>query len=505
MLYSILKEFSGMAKNTLKVLLVASEAVPFAKVGGLADVVGAMAKELAAEGVEIAVAIPKYLQVKEALEQLKIKIQKSSEFILNLDNGEETGRIEAVQYQGVTYFLIDNPEYFQREGIYVDPLTKQDYHDNLKRFVFFSRAVLEGTKRFDFQPDIIHAQDWQTGLVPVYIRTSYKLDSFFSATRTVFTVHNLSYQGIYSVENFTLTGLDWKYFTINGLEYYGHLNLMKGGIVFSDYTTTVSETYAREVQTPEFGNGLEGVMKDKADQNQLVGIVNGVDYSEWDPGIDAYTKKELGINYSPDSLDKKQELKSRYLKRNGITKVNSGWPMIGMISRLVDQKGWDIIMEMIDSLLAEELYFCILGTGKYEYENRLRKLQEEYPDKLILHIEFNIGESHLIEAASDFYLMPSRVEPCGLNQLYSMRYGTVPIVRLTGGLADTVQDEKNGFTFQHYNPDDLRQTINRAVTIFRNNPPQWKKIVSSAMKQDWSWKKAAQSYIRLYKDLKSNQ
>ncbi len=494
-----------MAKNTLKVLLVASEAVPFAKVGGLADVVGAMAKELASEGVEIAVAIPKYLQVIESIEKLRLKIQKTSDFILNLDKGEETGKIESLQYEGVTYFLIDNPAYFQREGIYVDPVTKQDYNDNLKRFVFFSRAVLEGAKLFDFQPDIIHAQDWQTGLIPVYIRTSYKLDSFFSATRTVFTVHNLSYQGIYSVEHFTLTGLDWKYFTINGLEYYGHLNLMKGGIVFSDFTTTVSETYAREVQTPEYGNGLEGVMKDKADQNQLLGIVNGVDYSEWDPQIDIYTKNEFGINFDAATFEKKSELKEKYLQRNKINPVHKDWPLIGMISRLVDQKGWDIILEMIEQLLREDVYLCVLGTGKYEYENRLKKLQEEYPQKLIAHIEFNIDESHLIEAASDFYLMPSRFEPCGLNQLYSLRYGTVPIVRNTGGLADTVQDEKNGFSFVNYNPDDLMATIKRALNAYRGSPAQWKKIVSNGMKQDWSWKKAAQSYIRLYKEVRQSQ
>ncbi|OHD53735.1 MAG: hypothetical protein A2Y33_07330 [Spirochaetes bacterium GWF1_51_8] len=482
----------------MKVLLVASEAVPFAKVGGLADVVGAQGKIMQEEGLDVRIAIPKYKVVSDNIEKLGLKVKPSFDFTISLENREEKGRVEEVVYAGVTYYLIDRPDYFMREGIYTDPQSRQDYPDNLRRFVFFSRAILECAKGVGFQPDIIHVHDWQTGLIPVYLRTDYKMDSFFRQTKCVFTIHNLAYQGIFPVELFTLTGLDWKYFTIHGLEYYGHLNLMKGGIVYSDVTTTVSQTYAKEIQTPEYGNGLEGVMSDKALYGNLYGIFNGVDYSEWHPSTDTYLKEHFGINYDVDTLDKKKEIKLKYLSENGIKKPDLNKPLIGIVSRLVDQKGWDIILEIIDQLFKEDIYFTVLGTGKYEYENRLRSVKSNYPDKMIVEIGFDIPNSHYIEAASDIYLMPSRFEPCGLNQLYSLAYGTVPVVRYTGGLADTVKDGKTGFVFKNYNPEDMMAALKKAIDMYRTSQDKWKKLMENAMKEDWSWKKAIKSYNELY-------
>lgn len=490
-----------MPKSKLKVLLISSEAVPFAKVGGLADVTGSLGKELTESGVDVRVAIPKYNEVYQNIEKFGISPINQKQITVSLENEEENGTIEEYELHGVHYYFVDKPEYFRRDGIYMDEQTKQDFSDNLKRFVYFSKAVLEAAKVFDFQPDIVHSHDWQTGLIPVYMKTIYKLDSFYRQSKVVFTVHNLAYQGIFPVEQFTITGLDWKYFTINGLEYYGHINLMKGGVVFSDKTTTVSETYALEIQTPEFGNGLEGVMGDKFNYGNLVGIVNGVDYEEWDPSHDIHLKDKYGINYTFETIEDKQKIKNQFLTENGISKPDPKTPLVGIISRLVDQKGWDIIFEVIDQLMGENIYFAILGTGKYEYENRLKTIKNNYPDKTIISIGFDIPTSHYIEAASDIYLMPSRFEPCGLNQLYSMRYGTVPLVRDTGGLADTVKDGKTGFKFEKYNPDHLMDTFRKALDKFRNQPDKWRKIMETAMKEDWSWTKSTKKYKELYAKL----
>ena len=478
--------------------MVASEAVPFAKVGGLADVVGVQGKQLKEAGIDIRIAIPKYTITYENVEKLGVKVKRREQITVTVDGVEEIGFVEEVEYQGVHYFLVDRPEYFKRNGTYIDETTKQDYPDSLRRFVFFSKAVLESSKIFDFQPDIVHANDWQAGLIPVYLKTIYKLDSFYRLTKCVFTIHNLSYQGIFPVEHFTITGLDWKYFTINGLEYYGHLNLMKGGIVFSDITLTVSETYAKEIQKPEYGNGLEGVMEDKKRYNKLLGIVNGVDYEEWNPETDIHLKEKYKLNYSVSAPENKSKIKKQFLIDNGIAEADIKKPLIGIVSRLVDQKGWDIILEIIDRLFAEDIYLAVLGTGKYDYENKIRALKQKYPNQMIAHIGFDIPMSHYIEAASDMFLMPSRFEPCGLNQLYSLKYGSVPIVRNTGGLADTVKDGKTGFVFDNYNPDELLVSIKKALELYRNQSAKWKKLMENGMKEDWSWTRAVKEYKDLY-------
>lgn len=307
-----------MAKEKIKILLVAGEAVPFAKVGGLADVVGALGKELHENGLDVRVVIPKYTIVYDFIEKNHIKVSKSQEFSISMERGEINGKVEEVSYNGVRFYLIDNPDYFKRDGIYTDNSSKYDFPDSLERFTFFCKAVLEASKLMDFKPHIVHANDWQVGLIPVYLKTIYKLDSFFKNTKVVFTIHNLSYQGIFPVEQFTITGLDWKYFTINSLEYYGHVNLMKGGIVFSDMVITVSETYASEIQSPEYGNGLEGVIRDKAMYKRIVGIVHGVDYQEWNPAVDTYLKEKYALNYDYNTIENKTKIKEKFLLENGV-------------------------------------------------------------------------------------------------------------------------------------------------------------------------------------------
>lgn len=490
-----------MPREKMKIMLVSSESVPFAKVGGLADVVGALGKEIQKNGMEVSIVIPKYAPVYEFIEEKKLKVVRSQDISVSLETGEVKGKVEEVKYEGVSYFFIDQPGYFKRSGIYVDNKTKADFTDSLERFTFFSKAALEAAKVFDFKPDIIQANDWQTGLVPVYLKTIYKLDSFYKTTKCIFSIHNLSYQGIFPVEQFTITGLDWKYFTVNGLEYYGHLNLLKGGVVFSDTIVTVSETYAKEIQTQEYGNGLEGVIKDKAQQKKLFGIVNGVDYNDWNPKVDQYLKQKFGFNYDLNSVQNKKKIKEAFLKENGVLNPDPNLPLIGVVSRLVDQKGFDLIFEIIDDVLKMGVYFTVLGIGKSEYEKKLKMIQEKYPGKTAIFIQFDIPVSHYIEAASDIFIMPSRFEPCGLNQLYSMKYGTIPVARNTGGLADTVKDGKTGILFNDYSPDDFFSSLKKAIGMFKNEPDKWQKMVENGMKEDWSWERAGKRYMELYKSL----
>jgi starch synthase len=356
-------------------------------------------------------------------------------------------------------------------------------------------------KVLDFKPDIIQANDWQSGLVPVYLKTVYKQETFYKNTKCVFSIHNLSYQGIFPVELFSFTSLDWKYFTVNGLEYYGHLNLMKGGIVFSDVIATVSETYAGEIQTPEFGSGLEGVIRDKAVQNNLYGIVNGVDYQDWDPKTDAFLYQKYQINYDYENIGKKKEIKKAFISEHITPNPDLSIPLISIVSRLVDQKGFDLIFEIMDELLKLGVYFTVLGTGKNEYEKKLRAIHDKYPQKTAVFTRFDIPLSHHIEAASDIFIMPSRFEPCGLNQLYSIKYGTIPVARNTGGLADTIKNGKTGFLFADYDPDDFLNTLKKAIHVYKHENAKWLEMIETGMKEDWSWEKAAEKYLEIYKKL----
>lgn len=490
-----------MPKKGLKVLFTAGEAVPFAKVGGLADVVTALAKTLVKEGLDVRIIIPKYRSVKTYCKEHDLTpgvYHSASVFV----QGEAVPFIiEEMMYEDIRFLFVDCARFFDREMFYTDPSTGKDYADNLKRFVFFSKAVLETCKISSFIPGILHCHDWHMGLVALYKSALPEYSGIFPHTHPVFTIHNLSYQGIFPIDQYPMLDLDWKYFNLNGLEYYRNINLLKGGIVFSEAVNTVSRTYAEEIQTEEYGAGLEGVIREKNDYKSFSGIMNGVDYTIWDPKTDGYLKEEYGVNYTFDTISRKETIKQAFGLKVGLN-LDKDTPIIGMITRLFDQKGLDIVFEILEDLLQnEKIAFAILGTGKREYEERLKALAEKYPKKLYVYIGFDLDLSHYIEAASDMFLMPSNFEPSGLNQLYSMKYGTLPIVRKTGGLADSVSDGKTGFVFERYHPEDLLAAIMRAVSLWCTNKTAWMAMVKTAMNEDWSWKRSAKGYIDMYKSV----
>ncbi|MGL4366830.1 MAG: glycogen synthase [Brevinemataceae bacterium] len=486
-----------MNSEKLRVLFASSEAVPFAKVGGLADMTSALSKALIKENLLVKIIIPKYRSVTQYMKDHHIKTQHIYQSSIVINEEEYSFAIEETTYKENDFIFIDMPEFFDWETIYSDPSPDKEYQNDLKRYVFFNRVVLETCKQISWIPNIIHCHDWHTGLIPLYMDTLPEYQSVFVNTKSVFTIHNLTYQGIFPIDQYQELDLEWKYFNIHGLEYYRNINLMKGGIVFSDAVNTVSPTYAQEIKTDDFGSGLQGVIQEKEKHGIFCGILNGVDYTEWDPENDSFLLNKYKIYYNYSKLENKQLIKEMYCKNNNI-EFAPHIPLIGIITRLYDQKGIDIILEVLEDLLKQDIAFTILGTGKKEYENTLTRLAESYPHLLNTFIGFNISQSHEIEAASDMFLMPSRFEPCGLNQLYSLKYGTVPIVRKTGGLADSVKDNITGFTFTDYTPETLYNTIMRAVDTWRENPEQWNKIVKKGMHEDWSWKKSAKGYINLY-------
>ena len=483
-----------------KVLFASGEAVPFAKVGGLADVVSALSKALNQKKLDVRIVIPKYRSVTEYMNKFHIKAENTYKVSIEFNDAEYPFTIEEITYQENKFVFIDIPEFFDRDNPYIDTVTGKDYNDNLRRYVIFNRAVLEACKIISWIPDIIHCHDWHMGLIPLFKQALPEYNAVFHQTKTIFTIHNLAYQGVFSVDQYPTLGIDWKYFHVNGLEYYRHINLMKGGIVFSDAVNTVSETYAEEIKTDGLGAGLEGVIREKKDYGIFLGIMNGVDYTEWDPSIDSIIKNKYSISYNTETLEKKAEIKKTFAKENGLT-LNKDTPLIGIITRLYDQKGMDIFLECVENLLNNNIAFTILGTGKKEYEERLVELSHQYPALMNVMIGFDVERSHEVEAACDIFLMPSLFEPSGLNQLYSLRYGTVPIVRKTGGLADSVTDGKTGFVFEEYHPNVLSDTIFRAVDIWRNNKTLWEKIVKTGMKEDWSWKRSAKGYLDMYNDV----
>ncbi|MDD5448967.1 MAG: glycogen/starch synthase, partial [Candidatus Omnitrophica bacterium] len=411
----------------MKILFVSSEVVPFAKTGGLADVAGSLPIFLEKSGVEIKIAMPKY-------KTIKVKGDR------------------ATLGKGVEVLFIENDKFFNREQLYGDKFG--DYPDNLERFSYFSRQCLELIKKIGFKPDVIHCNDWQSSLIPVYLKTQYKTDPFYSNIKTMLTIHNLSYQGLFDASQFQKTGLDAGLFGMDGLEFYGKVNILKGGILFSDIITTVSPTYSREIQTKEFGYGLEGVLKSRA--NRIYGILNGIDYNLWNPKMDRHIAKM----YDAAHIDDKGANKENLQKESALT-VNRDIPLIGLISRLADQKGLDLISAVIGDLLKTKIQFICLGTGDEKYHILFERIAKLYPKKASINLKFDAVLAQKIYAGSDMFLMPSRFEPCGLGQMIALRYGTIPIVRLTGGLKDTIQEydpatgEGNGFAFSGYSSDEL--------------------------------------------------
>ncbi len=452
----------------MKIAFFSSEVVPFAKTGGLADVAGSLPIALEKQGVEVAVIMPCYHTIK-------------------------TNQNPVTIAQNVKVFFVGHPSYFSREGLYGDRYG--DYPDNLERFSFFCKESLELLKRIRFQADCLHCHDWQTALIPVYLETLYREDPFFAKTKTMITVHNLAYQGIFSKDQFPKTGLGWEYFNIEGLEFYDQVNLLKGGLNFSDRITTVSPTYAREIQTPESGHGLDGVLREHKDQ--LVGILNGIDYDQWNPQKDPH----IAEHYSVNSIEKKQANK---LDLQGMVDLPryEKVPLIGIISRLADQKGLDLIADIIEDLCAERIQLILLGTGDDVYHKLFVRIQKEYPRKTSIHLKFDAVLAQKIYAGVDLFLMPSRYEPCGLGQMISLRYGTIPIVRKTGGLADTIRDcdaliNGNGFVFEPYSSKILLETIQRALKAYQD-PKRWLNLVKRAMQSDFSWDASAKEYVKLY-------
>lgn len=480
-----------MAAKKLKVLIASPEVVPFAKTGGLADVAGALPKALEKFGLDVRVILPKYRIVDENrfnLKQIasKIKVPIS-------DRTEECSLYEGRTGVAVPVYFIKKDSYFDRDQLYGTP--EGDYPDNAERFVFFSRAILEIIKQIDFKPDVIHCNDWQTALICVYLETLYRNDPFFSDIASIFTVHNLGYQGLFWHYDMHLTQLGWDVFTPAGIEYYGKINFLKGGLVFADIINTVSKTYAREIQTPEFGSGLDGVLKWRS--KDLYGIINGVDYDLWNPATDP----QIPRNYDLKSLDGKRECKRKLREQNNL-EVNQV-PLIGMITRLADQKGLDLIAEIIDEIMSLELQFVLLGTGEEKYHRIFEEVASRYKGKAGINIGYDAQLAQRIYAGSDMFLMPSRYEPCGLGQLISLRYGTIPIVRKTGGLADTIQsfnsktNKGNGFSFTDYLSKKLLLTIKKAISTYKDKKA-WNQLIKNAMQEDYSWERSAKEYIRLY-------
>lgn len=470
------------------------EAGPFARTGGLGDVMAALPDALARLGHEVKVFLPAYGNIDRTRHNvsdtgLTVEIPHNGRTeVATLSRARLTG--------GAEYYFIGHDDYFDREAYYLDPDTGKDYPDNDLRFAFFSRAVIETARKLELTPDIIHVHDWQAALISVYLKTIYADDPLFAATRTVLTIHNLGYQGLFDGDRFKRLDLppELFYAATGALEYYTQVNFLKGGIVTADKITTVSRKYAEEIISGnEFGCGLEGVLKDRSED--LVGILNGVDYTTWSPSRD----RLIPFRYRPTNLSGKKATKVELMREAGLP-LRDRVPLVAVISRLADQKGIDLIAKAADGLFALGLQMIILGTGEEKYHRLLTELQERYPDQLKLYLKFDDRLAHTIEAGADIFLMPSRYEPCGLNQMYSLKYGTVPVVRKTGGLADTVSDydintgEGTGFVFDEYRPEAMLIAVARAVKVFGRRTA-WSGIMKAGMALDFSWQRAALAYL----------
>lgn len=475
----------------MKILLASSEVFPFAKTGGLADVAGALPKALRKLGVEVRVVMPKYKSIDEKGFVVTYTGQRIS---CPISQRLIDAEIVETTYNDIPVYLIDKDEYYYRDNLY--STQDGDYIDNAERFIFFSKAILETVKVTGFVPDCIHCNDWQTALVPVFLKTLYRQDPLLSQIATLLTIHNLGYQGLFWHLDWHLLNIGWEYFTPSFLEYYGKINCLKGGIVFSDILSTVSRRYSEEIQTPEFGSGLDGILRTR--KEDLYGIVNGIDYDEWNPQWDPY----IPAQYNIDSLEKKKMCKAELQKAFGLP-IDERRPVISSISRLADQKGFDLVSEGFDRLVSLGFQYTLLGTGERKYHELFTRLAEKYPDSFSVKIAYDNALAHLMEAGSDMFLMPSLYEPCGLNQLYSLRYGTIPIVRATGGLDDTIRDEaenpgsNTGFKFHDYTVDAMVEAVDRALNVYRDRS-QWDSVMRRCMEQDFTWEKSAHEYTMLY-------
>jgi len=487
-------------KDRKYIVMFTAEAAPFVKVGGLADVAGALPKMLERLGARVAVVLPDY----QVIPHEKYGVQPCVTVPpFEIPMGPETVRVEVAQAimpgTGVEAFFLGGGGYFARDGVYDDPVTKEAYADNMQRFTFLAKAGLEFLRRLGRPADVIHCHDSQTGLVPGLLRTVYRDDPFFTGSGCLFTIHNLAFQGLFKAETMGWAGIDRSFFRpLSPFEYWGKVNFMKIGIQLADLVNTVSETYAREIQSgPEFGYGLEGVLKDRA--RDLFGIVNGIDYDDWNPETDAL----IPGRFSAGDLSGKAACKAALLQTMGLPQRRGRVPLMGIISRLADQKGFDLIGEAIERIAEQDMHMVVLGTGQLKYHELFQGMSARYPDKIAVKLGFDNRLAHQIEAGADMFLMPSKYEPCGLNQLYSLRYGTVPIVRATGGLADTIADydigadSGTGFVFTEYSSAAMMTAIERALVVFSDSE-RWQRLMVRDMLQRWSWEESARKYMGLY-------
>jgi starch synthase len=474
----------------MSILVVASEAHPYAKTGGLAEVAAALPDALGRLGHRVTLVLPRYRGV-----DLSGARSQATTIVI----GTHVQRVSfhaREERPNVTVVFVDVPELFDRAGgLYnVDGV---DYPDNAWRFAVFSRAALEYPRLLGQRPSIIHAHDWQTGLVPVYQKMHFSPDPIVGGVPTIFTIHNLAFQGVYPASMLPGLGFGPEVLDVQALEYWGQISYLKGGINFSERLTTVSPTYAREILTPEFGFGFDGILRRRGDA--LSGILNGIDVERWNPQADEL----IGASYTRADLSGKREAKRILLETAGLPFDDGALnrPVVGLVSRLTYQKGYDLIAAAIDELMLLDVSWVMLGSGDREYEDMWRGLAVRYPDRVATTIGFNERLAHRIEAGADIFLMPSRYEPCGLNQMYSLRYGTIPIVRATGGLEDTVTDATepagNGFKFSGFSPAELVATVRRALDLFRK-PKEWKKFQQNGMKHDFSWDASAREYVKVY-------
>jgi starch synthase len=474
----------------MNIVFATSECAPWAKTGGLADVVSGLSRTLVKMGHKASIYLPYYRQVAKAipsppvvLPSVTIPFSYYNRFVRILDGG---------QHNGVQLYLVDSPELFDRENFYATP--SGDYPDNAERFGLFCRAVIEATKVIGI-PDVFHVHDWQAAMLSVFLRSIYYFDPVFRHVPSVLTIHNAGYQGWFPPNTIEKLLLPWDMFTPDKLEHYNTFNFLKGGIVYADAITTVSRKYAEEIQTPEYGFGLEGMLRNRS--GNLFGILNGVDYTEWDPAIDPH----IAAHYTADKLDGKKECRRDLLHAFGFSGISDETAIIGVVSRFATQKGFDFIAEIMERLVQRDMVLVILGNGEEYYERLLTELAERYSDKVRVHIKFDNVIAHKIEAGADMFLMPSLYEPGGLNQIYSVKYGTVPIVRATGGLEDTIDEQPdgggNGFKFSGYDASSLMDAIDRAFDTFRDKE-KWTAMMKRGMAQDFSWENSAHEYVRVY-------
>lgn len=481
----------------MHIVFAASECAPWAKTGGLADVVSALPKTLVKMGHKVQVYLPYYRQVAKmvpappvVLPSVTVPFPYYNRFARILDGGVT---------DGVQMYFVDVPELFDRESFYATP--SGDYPDNAERFGTLCRAILEASKIIGI-PDVYHVHDWQTAMLAAMLRSIYYFDPVLRHVPSLLTIHNAGYQGWFPPRTIETLLMPWDMFTLDKLEQYDKLNFLKGGIVYADAITTVSRTYAQEIQTPEFGNGLEDVLKKRA--GDLFGILNGADYSEWNPATDPH----IAAHYTAKKLDGKKECRRDLLHAFRFENVSDNTAVLGLVSRFATQKGIDFITSILDRLVQEDIVLVMLGNGEEYYERLLTEMAERYPDKVRVQVRFDNVVAHKIEAGADIFLMPSRYEPGGLNQIYSLKYGTIPVVRATGGLQDSIDERPDGggtgFKFWGYDPEDFFDAIRRALTTFRDKKV-WKAMMQRAMEEDFSWQKPAQEYVQVYERIVKNR